>query len=182
MAGLLAAGLLAGGAAYWHGLDTTTLTRQPSSESVTFLLYVSVQWIGVVALLAGLGAVTAFTARQGRPFAVLTCVLAAAVLLVPIEQARIHTYTSMFKHVDYGAWFGSAAAGYASRRWLGWCRGRRRCPPSGGAGRCLAAVLPAVPMATARYGWPDTSTAMPGCVPIVAGTQGRSWLTTASPC
>jgi 4-amino-4-deoxy-L-arabinose transferase-like glycosyltransferase len=171
--GLLACGLLAGGAAYRHGLDTTTLTRQAGSDSISFLLYASFQWIGVVALLAGLGAVAAVTARQGRPFAVLTCVLAAAVLLVPIEQARIHTYTSMFKHDDYGAWFGSAAAGYALAA-LARLVPRAKALPAFQAGlaAALVAVLPAVPIATARYGWPDTSTAIARLRSIVARHPG----------
>jgi hypothetical protein len=39
--------------------------------------------------------------------------LAAAGLLAPLNQARIHTTTSLSKHVDFGAWFAAAAAGYA---------------------------------------------------------------------
>ena len=52
--------------------------------------------------------------------------LAGAASLVPVEQARIHTLTSLDKHVDFGAWFAAIAAGYAAsklidlwrRRWL----------------------------------------------------------------
>jgi len=35
---------------------------------------------------------------------------------VPLNQARIHTTTSLSKHVDFGAWFAAAAAGYALAR------------------------------------------------------------------
>ncbi len=172
-AGLLACGLAAGGAAYWHGLDTTTLARPPGSDSVSFLLYASGKWIGVVALLAGLGALAAVTGSQGRPFAVLTCVLAVAVVLVPIEQARIHTYTSMFKHEDYGAWFGCAAAGYAVAA-LARLVPRAKAWPAFQAGLAAAvgAVLPAVPIATEHYGWPDFSTAMARMRTIVARHPG----------
>jgi hypothetical protein len=37
----------------------------------------------------------------------------AAALLVPIEQASLHTTDSLNKHVDLGAWFAAIAAGYA---------------------------------------------------------------------
>ena len=37
--------------------------------------------------------------------------LASAGVLVPLEQARIHTLTSLNKHVDLGAWFAAVAAG-----------------------------------------------------------------------
>ena len=40
-------------------------------------------------------------------------VLAVAALLVPLEQARIHTLTSLNKHVAFGGWFAAIAAGYA---------------------------------------------------------------------
>ena len=42
--------------------------------------------------------------------------LALTDLLVPAEQIRVHTTTSLQKHVDYGAWFAVMAAGYAMSR------------------------------------------------------------------
>ena len=39
--------------------------------------------------------------------------LAGAALLAPLQQARIHTLTSLQKHVDFGAWFAAIVAGYA---------------------------------------------------------------------
>jgi hypothetical protein len=41
----------------------------------------------------------------------LIAVLAAASLLAPIEQAHVHTTVSLQKHVTFGAWFASIAAG-----------------------------------------------------------------------
>jgi hypothetical protein len=37
-------------------------------------------------------------------------------LLVPAEQARLHTTVSLQKHVVFGAWFAAIAAGYAMAR------------------------------------------------------------------
>jgi hypothetical protein len=42
----------------------------------------------------------------------IICTLAFATLLAPAEEARIHTLTSLFKHVTFGAWFGAIAAGW----------------------------------------------------------------------
>ena len=39
-----------------------------------------------------------------------------AALLVPAEQARLHTTVSLQKHVVFGAWFAAIAAGYAMAR------------------------------------------------------------------
>jgi hypothetical protein len=49
-------------------------------------------------------------------------VLAAAAALVPLEQARIHTATSLDKHVDVGAWFASIAAGFLLAKSSGFFR------------------------------------------------------------
>jgi len=83
--------------------------------------------------------------------------LAAAALLVPAEQARLHTALSLQKHVVFGAWFAAIAAGYALAR-------LSRVDP----GRGWAAVM-AIPIAAstlfatmgqaaALYGvWPNSS-------------------------
>jgi hypothetical protein len=64
--------------------------------------------------------------RQGSwPAFAAAWVLAAAEFLAPAEQARIHTVTSLYKHVDYGAWFACVMAGYLLAEWPG---GRRRLP------------------------------------------------------
>ena len=44
--------------------------------------------------------------------------LAAAAVLGPLEQARLHTLASLNKHVGLGAWFAAIAAGYAVDRFV----------------------------------------------------------------
>jgi hypothetical protein len=58
----------------------------------------------------------AWFSRQDRFQIGIFAVLAAAGLLAPLNQARILTTTSLSKHVDFGAWFAAAAAGYAIAR------------------------------------------------------------------
>jgi hypothetical protein len=63
--------------------------------------------------LAVVGVIVAVVTRQGRFQVATLALLATAGLLAPLNQARIDTTTSLSKHVDFGAWFAAAAAGYA---------------------------------------------------------------------
>ena len=122
VAALLAAGATAlgigaalawGGEPYITGIVTTTLSRQPGNWPIFGILFVSAGWVGTIAVLAAIGAVAVSCARRPAPMWVLAWVLAAAAFLAPAEQARIHVFTSLFKHVAFGGWFGAAVAGYA---------------------------------------------------------------------
>jgi hypothetical protein len=108
-----AAGRIAG-PQYWHSLWTTTLDRPLSAVPVHVILQRAYVWTALVLLLAVLGAVLAVRGRERGMF--LPAVLAAAALLVPAEQARLHTTVSLQKHVVLGAWFAAMAAGYALAR------------------------------------------------------------------
>jgi Dolichyl-phosphate-mannose-protein mannosyltransferase len=101
-----------GGSSYGQGITSTTLTRQASNASVRAVLDLSAHATGIIAVLAVLGAVLITTRRPGWPTVALAWSLAAAEFLAPAEQARIHTLTSLFKHVGYGAWFACVMAGY----------------------------------------------------------------------
>src|SRR5580704_5963193 len=174
LAVLLAAGLLAAGPAGWQGVRTTTLLRRSSNYPIPYLLLVSAKWAGVVALLAVIGAITVACTRRSRPVRLLAGVLAAAVFLVPAEQARIHTYTSLFKHLGYGEWFGAIVAGVAFTALAGAVPTAKAAAALriGVVTVCLAAI-PAVPWATARYGWPDSMPLVRALRPILARTRGR---------
>jgi hypothetical protein len=74
---------------------------------------VSAGWVGVVAVLAVIGAIVVSCTRSPGPMKVLAWTFAAAAFLAPGEQARIHVFTSLFKHVAFGGWFAAAVAGYA---------------------------------------------------------------------
>jgi Dolichyl-phosphate-mannose-protein mannosyltransferase len=110
--GALALILRLGGPLYVRGLAQTTLTRTTDTTPIMTVLGQSWAWVGSVAVIAALALVLSWR----RPGMGLTALLVGAVLLVPIEQARIHTTTSLNKHVDFGAWFAAIAAGYAIHR------------------------------------------------------------------
>jgi hypothetical protein len=110
---LLGAGLLAGGSSYVHGVDVTTLQRVPGGASALTVLADAWSWTGVVVVAAVCGVVVCWLSRDGAARTWLLAIMAAAALLGPLEQARLHTADSLNKHVGPGAWFAAIAAGYA---------------------------------------------------------------------
>jgi hypothetical protein len=111
-AGLTAA-VLAGGPSYWAGITSTTLSRAHSNWPAFGIVYASAGWVGAIVLLAGFGALATSYATRSGPARATAWTLAIAGLLAPAEQARIHVFTSLFKHVAFGAWFAAPVAGYA---------------------------------------------------------------------
>jgi 4-amino-4-deoxy-L-arabinose transferase-like glycosyltransferase len=111
---LVGVAIVAGGHDYWLGITTSTLARPQSDIPVTIILKSAYVWTSLILVLAVLGAVLA-SRREARG-KLLPAVLAAAALLVPAEQAKLHTTVSLQKHVVFGAWFAAIAAGYAMAR------------------------------------------------------------------
>jgi hypothetical protein len=102
--------------AYVRGILSTTVSRAASIASPDLVLNRSWTWVGIVACAAGLAALLATAMAWWRKSTWasvgLLVVLALGVVLVPANQARIHTETSLSKHVTFGAWFGAVAAGW----------------------------------------------------------------------
>ena len=113
LATLLTLALLAGGSRYLHGIDVTTLERAPGTDSPLTVIAHFWSWTGVIVVAACCGVIISWVGRPGRAQAWLVTLLAAAILLVPAEQASLYTTASLNKHGDMGAWFGAIAAGYA---------------------------------------------------------------------
>jgi hypothetical protein len=112
--GPVAAAISAGGQPYWLGIRVSTLARPQADIAVATVLKSAYVWTSLILILAVFGAVLASRSRSRGRF--LPAVLAAAALLAPAEQARIHTMVSLQKHVVFGAWFAAIAAGYAMAR------------------------------------------------------------------
>ena len=115
-----------GGGYYEAGIGQTTLTRTSGTDSPMLILGDSWSWSMTVVIAALVGVAVALVTEKSLHRRLVLAVLAGAASLVPVEQARIHTLTSLDKHVDFGAWFAAIAAGYAAsklidlwrRRWL----------------------------------------------------------------
>ena len=100
------------GSSYGQGISSTTLSRAASTATVRQVIDLSVHTTGIIAVLAVLGALVVTVRWPGWLTVLLAWALAGAEFLAPAEQARIHTLTSLFKHVGYGAWFACVIAGY----------------------------------------------------------------------
>jgi Dolichyl-phosphate-mannose-protein mannosyltransferase len=113
---LLTPALLIGGSRYMHGIDVTTLERAPGTDSPLTVIANFWSWTGVIVVAAFCGVVIAWVSRPRSAQAWLLTLLAVAGLLVPAEQASLHTTASLNKHGAMGAWFAAIAAGYAIDR------------------------------------------------------------------
>jgi 4-amino-4-deoxy-L-arabinose transferase-like glycosyltransferase len=155
---MVAATVVAGGREYWLGIASSTLARPRSNVPVTTVLRSAYVWMSLILVLAVLGAVLASCRNTRGKF--LPAVLAAAALLVPAEQARLHTAVSLQKHVVFGAWFAAIAAGYAMAR-------LSRVDPGSGWAPVMALPIAASTLfgsmgqAAALYkAWPDAADAV----------------------
>jgi hypothetical protein len=164
-----------GGSQYAQGISTTTLERAASTATVKQVLDLSAHTTGVIAVLAVLGGLLITVRRPGWITVLLTWTLVGAEFLAPAEQARIHTLTSLFKHVTYGAWFACVIGGYLLAELpalLARLSRTSRAPGAGfwprwalmvgtatGAVAVLAAGVFGMTVANAQYStWPDSRT------------------------
>jgi hypothetical protein len=158
--GLVSALLALGGPWYLSGVLSTTLSRASGSKPTSLILEDAAKWCGLVCVLAGLGVIYAVR-RHDRVQLMIVSVLAASGVLVPLNQARIHTTTSLFKQVDFGVWFAAAAAGFAIAQLFG--TGRRRWLRGGAAALAgilavgVAGALGRTQASTFFAEWPDST-------------------------
>jgi hypothetical protein len=167
----LAVGYDLAGGSFAVGVSSTTLSRAAGQASVGDVVSLSAHATAVIAVLALLGALLVTFRARWRCDTAIAVLLMAAEFLAPAEQARIHTTTSLFKHVGYGAWFACVPAGCLLASWAtsipGWPgRGARQPDRPGRRMPSWAlAVSLAVPilvgnagasLAASQYaGWPD---------------------------
>jgi hypothetical protein len=183
MAVLVTAGLLGGGSAYVTGVRQTTLARAAGPDSPLSVLTAAWSWTGLIVVLAICGVIISLTPRPDWPRTLLLAVLAAAALLGPLEQARLHTLASLNKHVGLGAWFAAIVAGYAVDRFIAAAPAGRMRAVTGGA--CLLAL--AFPVAlgasqswTFSTDWPDATSFIAILRPLADHGSGRLLVEDAS--
>jgi hypothetical protein len=155
----ITAAIKIGGPQYWRGISYTTLSRAHGTSSPVGIVADSLGWAGLTALLAVFGVATVFVTRAPLPQRLLACVLAGAVALGPANQARIHVFTSLFKHVGFGAWFAAVVGGYALAA-LAYAVPkvkRRGATLASAAAVCLCTVVGLLLAQTHFLSWPDTT-------------------------
>jgi hypothetical protein len=110
---LLTPALLIGGSRYVRGVEKTTVFRAGGTNSPLTVLADSWSWTGVVVVAAVCGVAICWASREGAARTWLLALLAGAAVIVPLDQAILHTTASLNKHVAFGAWFAAIAGGYA---------------------------------------------------------------------
>ena len=156
---LLGLGLRLGGPVYWRGITHTTLARAHGGSSAAGIVADSLGWVAVVVILAVIGSAVAITMQPALPMKLCACLLASAVVLAPANQARIHVFTSLFKHVGFGAWFAAAVAGYALASLANAVPAvKQRGAAMTSAGVAVAGLLIGASLAQTHYlSWPKTT-------------------------
>lgn len=173
--GILYLALRFTGPDYKTGVSQTTLTYASGTASVSTVLGHAGVWVGAVVALACASVVLSTIRRQDTNCTLLLAVLAGGALLAPLEQARIHTLTSLDKHSDFGAWFAAIAAGYAIDQAAVKLRPvALRAAATAVAGGAIAAVaIAGFAQAQALIAsWPNATGFVNALRPIVAGTRG----------
>jgi hypothetical protein len=173
---LITLGLLIGGSRFIHGVKATTLTRAAGADSAFSVLTDSWTWTGAIIVAALCGVIVSWVSRPKHPQTWLLTLLAAAALLVPIEQASLHTTDSLNKHVDLGAWFAAIAAGYAVDKFASAAPvGNMRAVT---VGACVVALSFPVSLGAGQSwvfstNWPDSSAFLTILRPLADGSTGR---------
>jgi hypothetical protein len=159
--GLISALLAIGGPLYLAGVLSATGSRALGGQSARLVLTDSAKWAGLVCVIAVAGVILSALRRRQRPQGVILAVLAVSGLLAPLEQARIHSTTSLSQHVDFGAWFAAAAAGYAMAqlsRIVRWDWLRLTVAGAVALGVALAAGIVGIAQASRIFGeWPNSA-------------------------
>jgi hypothetical protein len=107
-----------GGHVYLEGIVDTTIAPANdltgTSYSVSTVLWTALTYIGILLVLAIIAIAAEWRSdiRVRLQFIVLTC----AAALAPIDEARLHLLTALYKHIVFGAWFAAIVAGYTLSR------------------------------------------------------------------
>jgi hypothetical protein len=173
--GILLFMLTLGGGEYLIGIEQTTLARIGSTSSASLVFGTAWQLTAIVVVTSVLGAVLVLFDRKPLALRLLFALLAGAALLVPLEQARIHTLTSLNKHVAFGAWFAAIVAGYAVDAVIRWAR--YRILQWTLTGVCLALIAPAAYVGETQARemfatWPNSTTLVAKLRQVLPGTAG----------
>jgi 4-amino-4-deoxy-L-arabinose transferase-like glycosyltransferase len=171
---LLIAGIRLGGHAYWRGITYTTLSRAHGISSARGIIADSLGWTALVLILAVIGCAVTI-ARTQRPVKLCACVLTGALLLAPANQARIHVFTSLYKHVGFGSMFAAVVAGYALASFATAVPAIKRSGAvRAGAGVAAAGLLVGASLAHTHFvSWPNTTGLVAQLRALLPAHKGR---------
>jgi hypothetical protein len=172
---LLFAGIRLGGHTYWRGINYTTLTRAHGTSSAAGIITDSFGWAAVIIILAAIGSAVAVAKQAQLATRVCACVMGGAIILAPANQARIHVFTSLFKHVGFGAWFAAAVAGYALASFPAAVPAvKRRGALIAGTSVAIAGLLAGASLAQTHFvSWPNTAKFISQLRPLLPAHKGR---------
>ncbi len=178
--GLLA--VLIGRQPYFDGFLSTTLNRSPNTTPLRTIETSVIQWIGPLLGLAALGLLLivfqAAFKKRSWPEAGTAAVLLLAGVAAPLNQMRIHTLTSLNKHVDFGAMFAAVLAGAFLARVFGYGRLPKLIRPVTAAIALAATVGPIgwqgfAQAKTMHDQWPNSTAMIAALKPLVHKGQDR---------
>lgn len=175
--------ILIAGRPYALGISATTLARAGGQQNPGDVLSLSWQWIGAVIIAGACGAALNLANRaRPRHQALLLGLLVTAALLVPLQQARIHSTTSLDKHVDFGAWFAAVAAGYAIDRVVSYLQSRaaRELLACGFAVALMPISAVGASQARGFFAWPNATAFIRVFTPLAEHTSGPMLVETSS--
>jgi hypothetical protein len=172
---LLFLGIRLGGHAYWRGIAYTTLTRAHGTSSAGGIVADSFGWAALIVILAVIGSAVVIAKPTQLPTKLCACVLACAITLAPANQARIHVFTSLYKHVGFGAWFAAAVAGYALASLAGAVPAiKQRGALRASTGLAVAGLLLGASLAQTHFAsWPNTTSFVAHLRPLLPAHKGR---------
>jgi hypothetical protein len=172
----LGLGVLIGGSYYRTGINNTTIQRAPGPDSALAIFADSWFWTGVIAVIALIGVLISLSRRPWTAMSWLPLLATGALLLVPAEQASLHTTASLNKHGTMGAWFAAIAAGFAIDAFIA-LSGTSRAKTITIGACVIALAFPAeIGIAQARTfatEWPDSSSFTAILGPLVDNSSGR---------
>ena len=171
---LLYLGIRLGGPSYWRGITVTTLDRAHGGSSAAGILADSLGWVAIIVILAVIGSAVAITMQPALPMKLCACLLASAVILAPANQARIHVFTSLFKHVGFGAWFAAAVAGYALASLASAVPAvKQRGAAMASTGAAVVGLLIGASLAETHFlSWPDSTAFVTQLRPLLPAHKG----------
>jgi len=169
--------LTIGGGYYVAGVAQTTLARSYGDTPFVLVLETAGRWIGIIAVIAWAGALAYLKfQRNENPRILMPGLFALAALLAPLEQARIHTLTSLDKHADFGAWFAAISAGLAVD--LAVSRLPAKALRITAVGACAVATAVFAPLklgfgqAQSLFAWPNSYSLVTTLAPLIDNNSG----------